>query len=194
MLWGAVALVVLAAAGGAGYRYLAPVAESGSGEALVGGPFELVDGDGRPTTDMDFHGKPFAVFFGFTHCPDVCPTSLYEMTGWIEALGADADRMRFAFVSVDPERDTPDVLGGYVRSFSDRIIALTGSTEQVAAILDAYRVYARRVPLDGGDYTMDHSAFVYLMDANGRYQAHITYGETPDRAVAKLRTLIDATS
>lgn len=195
VLWLAVAAVVVATAGSIGYRQLERATTEHSGEVpRLGGPFKLVDGDGNEVTDADLHGQPFAVFFGFTNCPDVCPTSLFELSAWIDSLGEDAERMRFAFVSVDPERDTPERMKLYVGSFSDDILPLTGSTEQVQQVIDAYRVYARKVPLEGGDYTMDHSAFIYLMDANGAYHSHITYGEAPDRAVAKLQELIGTSS
>lgn len=196
VLWGLVTLLVV---GVGTIALIGPGSFDGAGSdnagddattALVGGPFELVDGAGRPVTDRDFRGEPFAIFFGFTHCPDVCPTSLYEMAGWIEALGPAAGDMRFAFVTIDPERDKPETLAGYVGSFSDAIVPLTGTRAQIDAVLGAYRVYARKVPLDGDDYTMDHSAFVYLMDEDGRYRAHITYGESEERAVAKLKDLL----
>ena len=189
-LWGLVGLAVVGASGLAAWRAWAPasppVVEE---EALVGGSFELVDGRGETVTHADFVGRPFVIFFGFTHCPDICPTSLFEMSQWIEALGPAAERLRFAFVTVDPERDTPAVMRDYVAAFDERIIPLTGSEAQVERVLDAYRVYAKKVPLEGGGYTMDHSAFVYLMDARGRYRTHITYGEASERAVAKLREL-----
>ena len=189
-LWG-VALVAVLGAGLVWWTQPRPgtvVVESG--RALVGGPFTLVDGAGREVTEQDFHGQPFAVFFGFTHCPDICPTALWEMTTWIDALGDEADAMRFAFVTVDPERDTPDVMQAYVGSFTDRIVPLTGTLEQVEAVLRAYRVYARKVPLEGGDYTMDHSTMVYLMDRNGDYAAHLPHGESPERAIERLRELL----
>jgi len=189
-LWGLVGLAVVAAAGLWSWRPWEPaVTTAVEGEALVGGPFELVDGHGNKRTAQDFAGRPLVIFFGFTHCPDICPTSLFEMSQWIDELGPVADQMRFAFVTVDPERDTPAVMRDYVAAFSDRIIALTGTEAQVDQVLDAYRVYAEKVPLEGGGYTMDHSAFVYLMDAQGRYATHIAYGEDAARAVAKLREL-----
>ncbi len=196
-LWGLVALAVVAAAGLATWRPWEPgiptaVEAEGEGEALVGGPFELVDGRGETVTAQDFTGRPFVIFFGFTHCPDICPTSLFEMSEWIDELGPVADQMRFAFVTVDPERDTPAVMRRYVGAFSDRIIPLTGTPAQVDQVIDAYRVYAAKVPLEGGGYTMDHSAFVYLMDAQGRYTTHIAYGEETERALAKLRALAAA--
>lgn len=159
--------------------------------AAIGGPFELVNGNGETVTDKDFAGKPLAIYFGFTFCPDVCPTTLTEMQGWIEALGPDADRMNFLFVTVDPERDTPDVMRDYVGAFDKRIIPLSGSVEQVSEVVKAYRVYAKKVPLDDGDYTMDHSAAVFLMNADNRFVGTIAYGEDEENALKKLRRLID---
>ncbi|TVQ33215.1 MAG: SCO family protein [Geminicoccaceae bacterium] len=189
VLWG-IAAVTLVALALVWWTKPQPTVLVESGRALVGGPFTLVDARGDVVTDADFQGKPFAVFFGFTHCPDICPTALWEMTLWIDALGDDADRMRFAFVTVDPARDTPEVMGAYVGSFTDRIVPLTGSAEQIEAIVRAYRVYARKVPLENGDYTMDHSTMVYLMDEAGGYVAHIPHGESVERAVARLRELV----
>ncbi len=192
-LWSAVVVAALGLGGLWAWQSWGPtVTAAVEGEPLVGGPFELVDGRGRTVTHEDFEGRPFALFFGFTHCPDICPTSLWEMSQWIEALGPAAREMRFAFVTVDPERDTPAVVRDYVGAFSDHIIPLTGTPAQVAQVVDAYRAYAQKVPLEDGGYTMDHSAFVYLMDEHGRYQAHITYGEATDRALAKLRALVEA--
>ncbi|WP_417670703.1 SCO family protein [Roseibium sp.] len=158
--------------------------------SAIGGPFELVDGNGQTVTDKDFAGKPLAIFFGFTFCPDVCPTTLSDLQGWTMALGEDADKLSFAFVSVDPERDTPDVMRDYVAAFGERVVPLTGSREQVDAVIKAYRVYAKKVPLDDGGYTMDHSAAVFLMDANNRFVGTIAYGEAEDSALKKLRRLI----
>ena len=142
-------------------------------------------------TDKTFAGKPTLMFFGFTYCPDVCPTTLSELQGWMEALGPDADRLNYAFVSVDPERDTPDVMRDYVWAFDKRITPLTGSREQIDAMLRAYRVYAKRVELDDGDYTMDHSAAVYLMNADNKFVGTIAYGEAEENALQKLRRLIE---
>ncbi|WP_346899485.1 SCO family protein [uncultured Roseibium sp.] len=159
--------------------------------AAIGGPFELVNGNGETVTDKDFAGKPLAIYFGFTFCPDVCPTTLTEMQGWIEALGPDADRLNFLFVTVDPERDTPDVMRDYVAAFDKRIVPLSGSREQVDAVVRSYRVYAKKVPLDDGDYTMDHSAAVFLMNSDNRFVGTIAYGEDEENALKKLRRLID---
>ena len=161
----------------------------GSGIASGGGPFTLVDTTGATVTEQDFLGKPTAFFFGFTHCPDVCPTTLYEMTTWLGDLGADADRLNVVFVSVDPDRDTPDTLADYMSAFDERMVGLTGSQEQVDAIAKAFRVYVRKVDQDDG-YTLDHTATVYLMDATGRFVGTIAYGESDEMALGKLKRLI----
>ncbi|MBO9423919.1 SCO family protein [Labrenzia sp. R4_1] len=191
--WAAVA--VLACVAGA-LVYLQTTSSNNSGAlieplAAIGGPFELISGNGETVTDQTLAGKPTVMFFGFTYCPDVCPTTLSELQGWIEALGPDADKLNYAFVSVDPERDTPDVMRDYVGAFDDRILALTGSRENIDSMLKAYRVYAKRVPLDDGDYTMDHSAAVYLMNADNKFVGTIAYGEVEETALAKLKRLIE---
>lgn len=190
--WAAVA--VLAVVAGA-LVYMQTTANKNSGAlieplAAIGGPFELVNGKGETVTDKTFAGKPTAMFFGFTYCPDVCPTTLSELQGWMEALGPDAERLNYAFVTVDPERDTPDVLQDYVGAFDERITPLTGSREQIDAMMKTYRVYAKRVPLDDGDYTMDHSAAVYLMNEDNKFVGTIAYGEAEENALAKLNRLI----
>lgn len=159
--------------------------------ASIGGPFELVNARGDTVTDKTFSGKPTVMFFGFTFCPDVCPTTLSELQGWMEVLGDDAAKLNYAFVTVDPERDTSDVMRDYVWAFDERIEALTGSREQIDAMLKAYRVYAKRVPLDDGDYTMDHSAAVYLMNSDNKFVGTIAYGEAEETALQKLRRLIE---
>ncbi|WP_434053189.1 MAG: SCO family protein [Roseibium sp.] len=190
--WAAVA-VLAAASGFLVYQQTAGNENSGSliePLAAIGGPFELVDGNGETVTDATFAGKPLVLFFGFTYCPDVCPTTLSELQGWIEALGPDADRLNYAFVTVDPERDTPDVMRDYVWAFDKRIAPLTGSREQIDAVIKAYRVYAKKVPLDDGDYTMDHSAAVYLMNSDNKFVGTIAYAEAEETALQKLRRLI----
>jgi protein SCO1/2 len=153
----------------------------------VGGPFRLLDQNGRQVTDADFRGKPFLVFFGFTHCPDVCPTALFEMSEVLRRLGPDAEKTGALFISVDPERDTPEKLKEYLSSFHPRISGLTGTPEEIAEVEKTYRVYAKKVPLDGGGYTMDHSAIVYLMDKDGRFVAPFNLKRTADEAAADLR-------
>ncbi|WP_026873443.1 SCO family protein [Inquilinus limosus] len=161
--------------------------------ALPGGPFRLTDQTGATLSDADLKGRPFAVFFGFTHCPEICPTTLWEMSQALQALGPDADRLRVLFITVDPERDRPDMLQQYLQSFDRRIVGLTGSPEEIAAVAKSYRVYWRRVPTSDGDYTMDHSAMVYLMDAEGRFTELIAYGTPEPERMAALRRLIAGT-
>lgn len=158
--------------------------------AGIGGPFQLVDQKKRPFTEKDLLGKPTALFFGYTFCPDVCPTTLLEASTWMKELGADADRFRFVFVSVDPERDTPDKLAEYLASFDPRFVGLSGNRAETDAILKAYRVYARKVDGQGGEYTMDHTAAVYLLDAEARFVGVINFQEPTDKAMAKIRQLL----
>jgi len=153
----------------------------------VGGPFELVNQDGKTVTDADFRGKPFLVFFGFTHCPDICPTTLFEVSEVLNRLGTDAEKVNAIFVTVDPERDTPEKLKLYLSSFHPRLSALSGSPAQIEAIKKAYFVYAKRVPLEGGGYTMDHTSVVYLMDKQGKFIAPFNLKRDADAAAADLR-------
>ena len=165
-------------------RVSAPVAQQ---IAAIGGPFQLVDQNGRTLSDRDLKGRPFLVFFGFTHCPDVCPTALFEMSEILRALGPDAERTRALFITVDPERDTPAVIKDYLSSFDPHLIGLTGDPAAIAAVAKAYRVYFKKVPLDGGGYSMDHTAIVYLMDKEGRFVAPFNLKRTTEAAVADLR-------
>lgn len=164
----------------------------GVGVVTVGGPFSLVDATGKPVTEADFAGKPRAMFFGFTNCPDICPTTLLEAGQWLDKLGPDADKLKIVFVSVDPERDTPEAIGSYLSSFDPRIVGLTGTPDEVAQIVKSYRVYARKVELEGGDYTMDHSAAVLLFDGKGDFVGTVDYQAPEDEAVAKLKRLAAA--
>jgi protein SCO1/2 len=159
-----------------------------SGEPY-GGTFALVDYDNNPITEAAFRGHPTAVFFGFTHCPEVCPTTLYEMNGWLAKLGDEGKDIRAYFVSIDPERDTPELLKSYVSNVSDRIVGITGEPEKIAAMAKAFGIFARKVDLEGGDYTMDHTASVLLLDHAGAFAGTIAYGENPDTAIEKLRRL-----
>ncbi len=153
----------------------------------VGGPFRLIDQNGRAVSEQDFKGEPFVVFFGFTNCPDICPTTLFEMSEVLKRLGPDANKTAALFISVDPERDTPEKLKDYVSSFHPRIFGLTGTPEEIAAVEREYRVYAKKVPLKDGDYTMDHTAVVYLMDKDGRFVAPFNLKKSADEAAADLR-------
>ena len=165
----------------------APPAVVSTGTAAVGGPFRLTDADGKPVTEAALKGKPSLIFFGFTHCPDVCPTALFETSEIFGALGPDADKAQAFFVSVDPERDTPEVLKSYLASFAPQIHGLTGTPEAVDQIKKEYRVYSRKVPLTAGDYTMDHTAVVYLMDKTGTFVAPFNSKRPPNEAAAELR-------
>jgi len=164
-------------------RSPAPVALT----SAVGGPFSLSDQNGRPITDQDLKGRPFLVFFGFTNCPDVCPTALFEMSEILRALGPEADRINAVFITIDPERDTPAVIKDYLSSFDPHLVGLTGDPAAIAAVAKAYRVYSKKVPLDQGGYTMDHTAIVYLMDKSGRFVSPFSLKRTTDTAAADLR-------
>ncbi len=155
--------------------------------AGIGGSFTLIDQDGRTVSDADLRGRPFLVFFGFTNCPDVCPTTLFEVSEVLRALGPQADGMRAFFITVDPERDTPPVLKDYLSSFDPHLSGLTGDPAAIAAVAKAYRVYYKKVPLDQGGYTMDHTAVVYLMDKNGRFVSPFNLKRTTQAAAADLR-------
>jgi protein SCO1/2 len=155
--------------------------------SAIGGPFQLVDQSGQPVSDKTLRGKPTIIFFGFTHCPDVCPTSLFEMSEILRAMGDDAKKINAFFVSVDPERDTPQVMKDYLQSFDPNLRGLSGSPEQTAGVITAYRVYAKKVPLKDGDYTMDHTALIYLMDRDGRFVAPFNIKRRPEEAAADLK-------
>lgn len=156
----------------------------------IGGPFNLVDMNGRAVTEKTFAGRPHVIFFGYTHCPDVCPTTLGEYAALKQQLGPDAAKVDLLFVTVDPERDTPAVLKDYLSSFGDVVLGLSGSREQIDAAIKAFRVYARKVPGTDGDYGMDHTASSFMFDAGGRFRGTIAYMEDQDKALGKLKTLI----
>jgi protein SCO1 len=155
--------------------------------SAVGGPFKLIDQNGRTVTEQDMKGKPFLVFFGFTHCPDVCPTTLFDISEVLRKLGPDADRAVALFVTVDPERDTPEVMKRYLSSFDPHLRGLTGEEAAVAGVIKAYRAYAKKVPNPDGSYTMDHTALVYLMDKDGRFVAPFNLKRRPEDSAADLR-------
>ena len=156
----------------------------------IGGAFELTDQDGRRVTAKDLLGRPSAIFFGFTSCPDVCPSTLLELTNWLKMLGSDGDKLNTVFISVDSERDTPEHLKLYLSSFDPHIRGLTGNEAQIRQVAKAYHVYYKRMAQDDGGYTYDHSARIYLMDKDGQYVGFLTHDEPDDSAVAKLRDLI----
>lgn len=155
----------------------------------IGAPFELIDQNGAPITEKAMAGKPAMVFFGFTHCPDVCPTTLLETATWLAELGEEGETIQPFFITVDPERDTPEIMKAYVENFSDRVTGITGDPDKVAKLAEAWHVYNKKVPLDGGDYTMDHTASVFLVDSEGNFRGTIAFGENSDAALAKLKRL-----
>lgn len=148
-----------------------------TGKALIGGPFSLLDPTGKRVTEKDFAGKPMLVYFGFTRCPDVCPAGLQVIAAALDRLGEKAKEVTPIFVTVDPERDTPEAIGKYVASFHKGIVGLSGTPADIAAVTKAYRVYAKKVPdeTNPAEYNMDHSSFMYLMDRNGDYVRHFPH-------------------
>lgn len=160
---------------------------SGSGTASVGGPFTLTTQEGKPLSDTDLKGSPFLVFFGFTHCPDICPTKLFEISEALRAAGegAKAKGLKALFITVDPERDTPEAMKSYLGSFDPRIVGLSGDRPAIDAVVKAYRAYAKKVPLKDGDYTMDHTALVYLMGKDGKFVGAFNIEQPPAQAAAE---------
>jgi protein SCO1 len=161
--------------------------------AAIGGPFTLVDDTGATVTEKTIAGKPYVMYFGYTFCPDVCPTTLLDLSGWIKKLGPDADRLNYVFVTVDPERDTVQTMHTYLSSFDKHIRGYTGTPAEIAQIAKEYRVYHQKVPTEGGGYTMDHTAVLYLIGPDGKLVTVIPYQEDEASAVAKLRNLVALT-
>lgn len=191
ILWAAVVVM----AGVLGWlTYQVTQSDQKIAEAPFGVPFQLVDQNGQPITEQAFRGKPTALFFGFTHCPEVCPTTLFELDGWLKTVDPDAKGLQAYFVTVDPERDTPQLLGQYISNVTDRVKGIAGEPAKIAEVIKGFRVYAKKIPLDeakpDGDYTMDHTASVFLLDADGRFKGTIAYGENPDTAIKKLENLM----
>ncbi|HVY58676.1 MAG TPA: SCO family protein [Xanthobacteraceae bacterium] len=155
--------------------------------APIGGPFRLTDQDGKVVTDQDMRGKPFLVFFGFTHCPDVCPTTLFDMSEVLRNLGPDANKVGALFITVDPERDTPEKVKDYLSSFDPHLRGLTGDPAALASVAKEYRVYYKKIPTNDGDYTMDHTAIVYLMDKQGHFIAPFNLRRSAEAAASDLR-------
>ena len=158
--------------------------------SAIGGPFRLVDQNGKTVTDADLKGKWSLVYFGYTHCPDACPTALNDISIAVSELGPKRDAVRPVFITVDPERDTPESLKAYVTSFDGPILALTGTAEQVAKAAKGYRVYYAKHPEAGGDYSMDHSSVIYVMDPEGRFTASFTHENTPEDIAERLKKLL----
>lgn len=168
-----------------GGQALNPVASE-----AIGGPFTLVAADGSSFSEKNLAGKPFAIYFGYTRCPDVCPTSLARMARLRQQLGADGDKFEIVFISVDPERDKPAAIGEYVKLFGTPIIGLTGSEAQLRAMAHSYRIYVSKVPQPGGNYLVDHSAAILLMDGEAKLVGKIDHDEADPSALAKLKRLI----
>jgi protein SCO1 len=155
----------------------------------IGGPFTLVDDTGATVTEKNIAGKPYVMYFGYTFCPDVCPTTLLDLSRWIKKLGPDADRLNYVFVTVDPERDTVQSMHAYLSSFDKRIRGYTGTPAEIAQIAKEYRVYYKKVLMEDGGYTMDHSAVLYLMGQDGKLVTVIPFQEDDASAIAKLKNL-----
>lgn len=196
-LWGVLAIIgFVAAATALGWWNVdGPSARTSGGTAAssiedIGGPFTMTDQAGRIVTDQDLRGKPTMMFFGFTSCPEICPTTLTDMAAWLDELGPAADGLQAVFVSVDPERDTVEQMASYLSLFDRRIVGLTGTAAQLGQMARNYRFYYRRVPLEGGGYTMDHTASVYLLAPEGRLANTIDFHEDRRMVLAKLRRLL----
>jgi len=166
----------------------------GAPATQIGGPFTLIDDAGVPVTEAALAGKPSAIYFGYTYCPEICPTTLLDLSRWIAKLGPDADKLNYVFVSIDPERDTPQLMHTYLSSFDKHIRGFTGTPEQVATIAKEYRVYYKKIPTQDGSYVMDHSSIIYLMAANRKFVSTIAYQENDAAALAKLRNLLGTTT
>jgi len=185
---------LLAVVGLAGRHYWDMMAGSReSGTAAIGGPFSLVDGEGRTVTEADFRGRPLLVYFGYTYCPDVCPTTLSTIAETLDLLGDEGRDIAVLFISVDPERDRPEHVGEYARVFHPQMVGLAGSAEQVAAAARAYRVYyakANQDPNDPEDYAVDHSAYTYLMGRDGRFLTHFPHGISATDMAGRIAKLL----
>jgi len=161
------------------------------GQAQVGGPFELVDGEGRTVTDEEFRGEYMLVYFGYTYCPDVCPTELQNMSRALELLGEEAEAVRPVFITVDPERDTPEVIESYIENFHPRMVGLTGSPEQIEKAAKSYRVYYKKAESgSASEYLMDHTSIVYLMGREGEFLRHFGYGTSPEDMAQGIRSYL----
>jgi protein SCO1/2 len=192
ILWIAVAVALfgLGAIAVSGYSLRAGSETAFQPGKPLGGEFSLIDQRGEPVTEAIFRGKPSVTLFGFTHCPDVCPTGLMEMAKWAEELGPEAEKLSFVFVTVDPERDKPQVLSDYIEAFSPRIVGITGEPDAVNAMTKNYKIYSKKVPVEGGDYVMDHTASMILQDSNGNFVGTIATGEAHETGLAKLKKLV----
>jgi cytochrome oxidase Cu insertion factor (SCO1/SenC/PrrC family) len=171
---------------------LLPASAPSVGSALVGGPFTLTDQTGKRVTDKDLRGRYTLVFFGFTYCPDVCPSALQVMAAALDKLGPQGQKITPLFITVDPERDSPAQLASYLKSFHPRLVGLTGTPAEIEAVTKAYRVYVKKVadPKSSAGYTFDHSAIIYLMGPDGAYRAHFTHATSVDAMAERLAKLL----
>jgi protein SCO1/2 len=186
----AVMVAAIAVAAGVTALWMGPALRAQvQSSTKIGGPFTLVDETGAQVTDAALKGRPTVMYFGYTFCPEICPTTLTELVQWMQLLGPDADKLNYVFVTVDPERDTPKVMHDYVSAFDPRIRGFTGTSDQITKVTSEYRVYYKRIPTSDGGYVMDHSAILYLIDSEGKFAGHIAYQEKTASAVAKLRKL-----
>ena len=191
-LWTGVLVAVLAfCLGLAAYQSRPGKSETNTVQGTeIGGPFTLTASDGKPFTQANLAGRPYAIYFGFTRCPEVCPTTLAKLARLRTRLGRDGEKVAIIFVSVDPGHDKPADIGRYVTLFGTPITGLTGNDAQLAAIEKAYGVYVAKVPQPGGDYTIDHTAAVYLMGADGQFRTFLDHDETDEASLAKLKQLV----
>lgn len=191
IVWG---FIIIFAGFSGWFAYELYTSDIGGTEKPYGVDFELTDMNGAPITEAAFRGQPTALFFGFTHCPEVCPTTLYELEGWLKKADPEGNRINAYFVTVDPERDPPELMKNYVSAVSDRIVGISGDPAKVAAVIKGFHIYAKKVAVDGSaiedDYTMDHTASVFLLDSKGRFKSTIAWGENPENAVKKLENLL----
>jgi protein SCO1 len=195
LILGAVAAILLAGGGGAALRTAsrssdAPLATGFS----VGGPFTLTANDGSTVTDQTYRGKWLLIYFGYTYCPDACPTSLNEISQAMAKLGAKADQIQPLFITIDPGRDTPETMANYVRAFDPRIIGLTGTPAQIAQVAKEFQVYYERHKTDDGSYLMDHTSLIYVMNPRGQFVRLFPGDMTGERMAQYLRELVSPTS
>ena len=162
--------------------------------AAVGGPYTLTDQNGKPRSDRDFRGRWMLLYFGYTYCPDVCPTTLAKVASALQKLGPAAEKIAPVFITIDPARDTPSVLKTYLAQFDPRFVGLTGTEAQIAKVAHSYRVYFAKHPLDGGNYAMDHSSVIYLIDPNGNFVKAYDDEASPAALAADLKKVIEGTS
>jgi len=191
-VWLVLALIAAAAIGGFLWLKGDQVPQLGrnviTGQIAIGGPYALTDQDGKPRTSTDFGGKYQLIYFGYTFCPDVCPTTLALMAAALDRLGADKDRIVPVFITIDPERDTPAAIKTYVAAFGPQFVGLTGTPDQIAKVEKEFRVYAKKGPVENGTYAMDHSSVMYLMDPDGKLVSFYDEVTTPENLAQKLKS------